>query len=64
MKLLNKSRTRGEPAESPRVDSRLRLSQRRSAGADEGYEGRTDIPEKKQKGRRHWQGKGEQQQVV
>jgi hypothetical protein len=29
-----------------------------------GYEGRTDIPEKKQKGRRHWQGKGEQQQVV
>jgi hypothetical protein len=28
------------------------------------YEGRTDIPEKKQKGRRHWQGKGEQQQVV
>jgi transposase len=29
-----------------------------------GYEVRTYIPEKKQKGRRHWQGKGEQQKVV
>jgi transposase len=29
-----------------------------------GYEVRTYIPEKKQKGRRHWQGKGEQQKLV
>jgi transposase len=29
-----------------------------------GYKVRTYIPEKKQKGRRHWQGKGEQQKVV
>src|SRR6202167_5773218 len=29
-----------------------------------GYEVRTYIPEKKQKGQRHWQGKGEQQKVV
>src|ERR1700674_5621110 len=29
-----------------------------------GYEVRTYIPEKEQKGRRHWQGKGEQQKLV
>jgi hypothetical protein len=30
----------------------------------ESREVRTYIPEKKQKGRRHWQGKGEEQQAV
>jgi hypothetical protein len=54
----------GEPAGSRRVDSRSKLSQRRSAGADEGLRSAYLYSREKQKGRRHWQGEGVQQQVV
>jgi hypothetical protein len=42
----------------------IEVIQRRRAGADEGLRSAYLYSREKQKGRRHWQGKGEQKQVV
>jgi hypothetical protein len=53
------SRTR----RSQRVVSQSRLSQRRCAGADERLRSASSYSRAETKGRRHWQGRGEQKQV-
>ena len=70
----NQTEAEQRPEQNPKVnppgveeliaDRRSKLSQRRSAGADEGLRSAYLYSREKQKGRRHWQGKGEQQQVV
>src|ERR1700723_2205375 len=69
-----KSPADGDARIAKMKDGRTNLAHKPGRAADrdtgavlermKGYEVRTYIPEKKQKGRRHWQGKGEQQKLV